>query len=281
MRYLLATICVLFFCNTSLAQELIVVSDDEESQVLIGLREVYKKEFRVITGMSPSGLSNLLRDIRPEAILTIGPDSLASASQTDRIPVVYCMVINTEPYETRTNFTGVSLNIPPEEQFRSFRRHFNFRRIGTVYSHRSTNIVEKALATSLPSELIARKIDRPQDSAPTMKAMFENGKIDVFWMVPDIGVYYPALTRHLLLWSFQNRIPVLSFNEVFREYGALASLEFDPRDIGRQAGEMVLRTLKGEKVSPQVARYQVRTNEVVAQKMGIPLSIKNVAEAKQ
>ena len=130
-----------------------------------------------------------------------------------------------------------------------------------------------------PVKLIAKKITRPQESAPAMQELFESRKIDVFWMVPDITVYYPDLTQHMLLWSFRNRVPVLSFNAAFREYGALAAIEFDQRDIGRQAGQMAMETLEsGRAAARRMARFTIRTNEVVARNMGIPLSVKHVAE---
>jgi putative ABC transport system substrate-binding protein len=51
--------------------------------------------------------------------------------------------------------------------------------------------------------------------------------------------------KHILLFSFQNRIPFIGLSPPWVKAGALYSLSWDYIDIGMQCGEMALKIFQG------------------------------------
>ena len=72
-----------------------------------------------------------------------------------------------------------------------------------------------------------------------MPAVIESmkGKIDIFWMLPDTDVITSETVDAILLFSFQNNVPVFSFSNKYVKMGALASLSVDPVALGAQTGD--------------------------------------------
>ena len=99
------------------------------------------------------------------------------------------------------------------------------------------------------------------------------GAIDAFWMIPDPTVLTPDSVEFLLLFAQENLVPVFSFAEKYEKMGALFSLDVDPVDMGKQAGEMTNRLLGGSPVDelPRVdaRRAVLRFNHSVARKLGV------------
>jgi len=97
--------------------------------------------------------------------------------------------------------------------------------------------------------------------------------IDVFWMLPDLTVITPETVEFLLLFSFENKIPLFTFSEKYVEMGAFLSMDIDAFDMGRQAGEMASEILAGEDVKKIEQTYArkaiVSTNLLIARKLGI------------
>jgi len=102
-------------------------------------------------------------------------------------------------------------------------------------------------------------------------------KIDAFWMLPDITLITPETVKFLLLFSFENNIPLLAFSEKYVEAGAFMSTGIDAFDMGIQAGELANEILsgRGAKDVQQVCarKVVVSTNLMIARKLGINLNI--------
>jgi putative ABC transport system substrate-binding protein len=75
-------------------------------------------------------------------------------------------------------------------------------------------------------EIITREVTRPYEVSGAIENL--RGKIDVFWMLPDPIVITPETFNSILLFSFQNKVPVFSFSNKYVKMGALASLSADP-----------------------------------------------------
>jgi putative ABC transport system substrate-binding protein len=86
--------------------------------------------------------------------------------------------------------------------------------------------------------------------------------------------------EYLLLFSFENRVPILSFSDKYIEMGSLLALNIDAGDIGRQAGEMANMVLDGSDVAAVPAapprKSLISLNLKVAEKMGIKIDRKSV-----
>ena len=215
--------------------------------------------------------------IRPDAVLTIGLDALKKMESVRNVPVFFTMV----PYpaargQGQKTTSGVHMSVPLEKQFDAILAVFpNARRVGIVYDpgHPDFSIAEAFVAAhSRGIDLIARKAQKPGEVFSLIDGL--KGAIDVFLLLPDRTVISPETVNHLLLFSFQNRIPVFSFSKKYVEMGAVAALTVDPFDLGAQTGEIMkkaLRTGPEEHVVVPARKSVITVNRKVARKLGIEI----------
>ena len=95
-------------------------------------------------------------------------------------------------------------------------------------------------------------------------------------MIPDATVVTPETFEFLLLFSQQNRMPIVTFAGKYVDTGALVSLDIDGFDLGKQAGEMANSILDGTRVSDipntEARKAVLKVNRKVAKKLGISLN---------
>jgi len=234
----------------------------------------------VLSEMPEVNVSRKIDGLKPRMVLALGMQGLAEARKIRDIPVVYLMVLNPQAMLAgESNITGVSMHIPPEKQLAALADALPFKtNIGLLYDpDRSALFVENArqAAAQMGLNLVARQI-RDARQAPDLILGLQD-KIDVFWMLPDVSVATPETVEFLLLFSFENKVPIFSFSEKYVEMGAFMSMDIDARDMGRQAGEMAAAILAGtdvDRIEPvYAARAVVSTNVMIARKMGINLTL--------
>jgi putative tryptophan/tyrosine transport system substrate-binding protein len=247
------------------------------SQTVEGFKSICRHETRKLVLSEAEGL-NIFREIRsikPDLILAVGAEALLRLKAIKDIPIVYAMVSNPDSLPVSgTNITGVSMNIAPEKQLSLIGEVFpDFRRVGLLYNAgKSGQFAKHAIyaARETPLKVVSREIQYAKEVPFQINSLKD--KIDVFWMIPDENVFSPESTEYLMLFSFENKIPVLTFTEKYLAMGAAISLSIDANDIGRQAGEMAEKVLAGTKVSGIKASYArkavVSVNPVVARKLG-------------
>jgi putative ABC transport system substrate-binding protein len=233
--------------------------------------------------LSELGRAHAMRSIKessPEMILAIGGDALSMAKRIKSIPIVYTMVLNPlSRLSGEENIRGVSMNIPPKQQLRALLRALpRVKTVGLLHDpDRTGGFVREAhvAALGIGITLVAREIHSPKD-APSL-IMDMRGKIDAFWMLPDITVITPQTVEFLLLFSLENTIPLLAFSEKYVELGAFMSTGIDAFDMGRQAGEIAQRIVSGVGVRNVhhvgARRLVVSTNLMVARKLGITVDM--------
>jgi putative ABC transport system substrate-binding protein len=202
------------------------------------------------------------------------------AKRVKTIPIVYTMVLNPlAMLSGGENIRGVSMNIPPEQQLRALLRALpQVKTVGLLHDpDRTGGFVREAhvAALGMGVTLVAREIHDSKD-APSL-IMDMRGKIDAFWMLPDITVITPQTVEFLVLFSLENTIPLLAFSEKYVELGAFMSTGIDAFDMGRQAGEIATKILSGADVRSVrhvgARRLVVSTNLMVARKLGITLDM--------
>ncbi|MFI5296271.1 MAG: ABC transporter substrate-binding protein [Thermodesulfovibrionales bacterium] len=225
---------------------------------------------------------NIYREIRyiqPDVILAVGINALLRLKAIKDVPIVYAMVFNPESMQLAgANITGVSMNIAPEKQLSLLQEAFpGLHKVGLLYNPlKSGGFVKKALASSrdMSIKIIVKEIHHPKDVPLKINSLKD--KIDVFWMIADSTVFSPETVEYLFLFSFENKIPVLTFSEKYLPMGAVMSAIIDARDIGRQAGEMVAKILSGANVadipSVDARKANVTINLITAKKIGRPIS---------
>ena len=233
--------------------------------------------------ISESGGTDVVRkitEISPDMVLAIGKDALSLVKRIKTTPILYLMVLNPQSILSgEGNIAGVSMNIPPERQLRALLDALPATKsIGLLYDpNRTSYLVGKAQdsAGKMGINLIAKEVHNSRE-APSL-IMDMKGKIDVFWMLPDITVITPQTVEFLLLFSLENNIPLLAFSDKYVEAGAFMSTDIDAFDMGTQAGEMAKEILFGRGVKDvrhvYARKVVISTNLMIARKLGVNLNI--------
>lgn len=270
-----------------LALQSVQVSPYEEA--LRGVRNVLGSGVKklVLSELEGVDIAKVVREERPDVIVAIGAEALARVRKIKDTPIVYLMVL--DPQNTLTNgenITGVNLYVSPERQLTSLQGVVpHLKKVGLLYNPSlSGPLVRKAqtAARGLGIDLIAREVRSPREVLSMTGAM--KGEVDAFWMLPDKTVVTAETAEFLLLFSLNNKIPILTFSDKYVEMGALMALEANPFDLGRQAGEMSRKILSGVSVGsiPRTdPRSSVMTiNGKIARKLGISLGEEVLGRAK-
>ena len=247
-------------------------------EALNGFSSVSQSKIKrlVISELKGVDIQKKIKQANPSLVLAIGMEALSLAKTIKDIPVVYLMVLNPRSIlSAEKNVTGVSMYIPPDKHLAALLETLpGTQTIGFLYNPvRSGRFVEEARkqAAKMQVQLIATEIHDPKQ-APSL-ALEMKDRIDVFWMLPDLTVITPETVEFLLLFSFENKIPLFTFSEKYVEMGAFLSMDIDAFDMGRQAGEMAVEILAGEDVRNIRQTYArkaiVSTNLLIARKLGI------------
>jgi putative ABC transport system substrate-binding protein len=235
-----------------------------------------------------------IRKLNPRLILTVG--SFATKEISERIkdkPIIFSAVLNPETSgfvesldHPGGNISGASLDIPPEIQFTYFKRVIgSLKKIGVLYSRETANLIPPArrVAKSLGLELVAIEIESEKDIPRALDQL--NSMVDGIWSVADREIYSPRSTRYILLNSLRNGQPFMGFSRNLVESGALFALDFDYKDIGRQAGKIAIEVISGR--SPASIAVAVpgiiwfHYNEKTARHINVKLPEDLVAIAKE
>lgn len=101
------------------------------------------------------------------------------------------------------------------------------------------------------------------------------GQNEVLLMLPRQSIYNRDSLKGVLLTSYRNRKPAISYSPAHVKSGALASIYSSPTDIGRHLAQLVNRSLQkpGHRAPAyEYARfYSITTNRKVARALGINL----------
>lgn len=193
----------------------------------------------------------------PDLIYAIAtPSAQAIAAATQDIPVVFSAV--TDPIEARlvanlensgNNITGASDALPYEPQIALIQELVpTVKNVGYVFSPGEVNstVVLKTLKEKL-APLGINVIEAPaqKSSDITQAANSLVGRVDVIYTSTDNNVInaYEALYQV----AKTAKIPLISADTSTVERGAVAALGVNYTDLGKEAGKIIARILKGEK----------------------------------
>lgn len=227
---------------------------------------------------------------QPDLLLTLGTHATAAAlaNPLDGVPLVYSMVLYPQQAGfLRSDITGISLEVPPEEQFRLLRRLLpRARTVGVLYDPAQTGlVVEQArrAAERFGFRLAAHAVSGPPEALRAVDQLV--ARVDVLWAVPDSSVFTPLTTSHIQVVALRRRVPVLGLSPSHARTGALAAFALDYADVGRQTTDLVRRVLaRGAATGIPVARprrVDVIVNARTARRLGIPLDPAVAKEATE
>ena len=222
---------------------------------------------------------------RPNVIVPISTTSAQSvAAATRSVPIVFASV--TDPVGARvikkwdtsgTNISGVSDMVLMEEQVKFMKKLApKLKAVGFIYNPGETNSVAalRELSTLLQRENIALVTAPVQISADIpLSVRSLRGKVDLIFTPTDntVGSAYESLARA----ADECKIATVTADPELVRRGAAASFGVSYYDLGRQAGAMVVKVLRGSYVGnipPEISnRTKLFLNRKAARLQGLSL----------
>lgn len=250
----------------------------QHNEALAGIRNyISQRNVSIIIRDIDAGQGNLVAQVRgyePDVIITMGTSATRKIkTSVSDIPIVFSMVLDPVGNGlTGSNITGVSLDIPPEEQFRKFRAVVpNLSSIGVIYNiAENANTIKKAkqAASKLGLTLKAYPVQTTKDIPE-----INNLGINALWIIPDGVVCKAAIIEHIFISSLQYSIPVMGISAAYAKAGAILALATDYNDIGQQAAKISLNIIGGSNPSSipieEPRKTKLYLNLTVASRLGI------------
>ena len=211
----------------------------------------------------------------PSLVLAVGLDAVRGAARIKERPVVYTMIAN-PPHlpASASNISGVSMNLSPSKYLAAIKDVFpNVRRIGILYNPSTEKgFVDEviSLAQSRHLTIVAEQVTNAASAPALINSM--KGRIDLYWMIPDSTIVNSETVNFLLLFSFQNKIPLFSFSRKYVEMGATAGLTISPFDMGAEAGDIARRVLSPSFSGPlrlETSKSVITINMKIVSKFGL------------
>ena len=107
---------------------------------------------------------------------------------------------------------------------------------------------------------------------------------DALLMLPNQRVYNRDTLKGILLTTYRNNTPVISYSPAHVKSGALASIFSSPEDIGKHLGDILNQYLSNKLTSKNTAEfaryYSIVTNSRVAHSLGLELPDTNILRQK-
>lgn len=280
MRALLLSIALIIMSALpALAVDVLILQSSRNqtySEAVAGFQQECRRSSRtvVLSDYAEVDAGRLVREERPLLVLAVGDDALAAVRKSaGRVPVVSVMALGS--MATRASNISCVAPVAAPEQYLKLAKQMGRRRIGIITNTSRTEAYlrqARQAAADLGILLVVKDADSPRDLLMRLPQL--KGQVDALWMLPDISVVTADTTEAMVRFSMEEQVPLISFAEQYVTRGAVAALQLDRRDMGRQAGEVAIAIISGE-ASPGVIGYPrhttLRTNGSVAEKLGVSL----------
>lgn len=222
-------------------------------------------------------------------VLAVGLQALYLASRFDsKLPVLGALVpqpafdrILQDSGRTPRNFSAIVLDQPISRQIALIKAVMpSATHIGVLLGPLSRSLGnELQLAASQQGfGLLQDTIKDLTELIPRLRHILESSP--VLLAVPDPIVYNRETVQTILLTSYRYQKPVIGFSQAYVRAGALAAVFSTPRQIAKQAAEVVRQIAakpQGSLPPPLTPKYfSVETNRQVARSLGIELGDENV-----
>lgn len=237
---------------------------------------------------------NKIRNTNPTIIIAMGTEAaLFSKLNFPDTTVIFSMVLN--PVESGIaknlkepgkNITGVSLNIPIEDQFKKIKEMLpQVKSIGIIYNaNKNIELVVEAekAARKTRFELIAKPVYSEADVPGALKEIIKEA--DLLWAGVDPLVYNVKSSQYILLRTLREKVPFIAYSSLYVKAGALAAFECDYDDIGRQTARVAIEVIADKKAGslpvafPEKRRLIINKN--TAKIIGVRIPRKVLEEAE-
>ena len=224
----------------------------------------------VLTDYAEADITRITREEHPKLIVAVGDRALELARKQRSTPVLYMMALNPRP---RTGVTGVGMLLDPSRYLFVFDA-LGTGKVGVIYDPaRSGAYLKRAQSAASRNriDLVLREVRSAKETPAMLQSL--RGKVDAIWMLPDTTAVSPASTEAYFLFSQGERVPVVTFADIYLSMGGAVALTIDRHDIGRQLGEMALEVLDGTDVDDLPAEFPrrvvTRTNDGVVRQLDL------------
>ena len=127
------------------------------------------------------------------------------------------------------------------------------------------------LARSSPIDIDLQRVAAPSKMVAVLRQTLRRD--DALLVLPDRSLYNSKTAKAVLLNAFRTGRPLLSYSHSFVRAGALAAVVSGPREMGRQAGELLTCMLadcdRGEATEYWPRYFSVAVNRTIAQRLGV------------
>lgn len=228
------------------------------------------------------------RHERNRLVLTLGtPATELAETEGKTLPLVACLVLNTDVLAKGSNSTGVLLQVSLKQQFDWMQRLLRpGAKIAVLYNPRENQgRVDEAerIARDAGFELVPVLVATPQMLPTALDDAVSRS--DALWVIPDSLVVSPETAKTLLLASFRSHVPMIGLSSAWVKAGALFALDWDYEDVGAQCGEVAMQVLAGTRpgsLAPVNARHTTYAlNLRTAREMRVGLSDSLIGSASQ
>jgi putative tryptophan/tyrosine transport system substrate-binding protein len=277
------TVLVLIGHQTGIYQEVV-------DGIRAGMRAGNRIELQVLPLADYTRRAAALREAaRPDLVVTVGTEAAQTVLQeVSDTPVCMILIPRTTsvalvrnyeqtPLLPRRAISTVYIDQPLQRQLRLVRLTLpRSRRLGVVYGPHSREGAKQLKAASDAGhwDLHAVSIDREKELFGALTRVLDNS--DVLLALPDPLVYNQHTTQNILLETYRQRKPLIGYSHAYVAAGALAAVYSTPRQIGRQAGELVAESGGKGTVSMPAQSYPkyftVEVNQQVAHSLGLTIA---------
>lgn len=241
----------------------------------------------VVNVYPPSERKTTFLAENPDLIVTVGMSAAQElAAQNLPIPVL-AILIPRQAFEKIARqhdyrfFSAVYLDQPLARQMELIHQVTpDRRRVGVVLGPESSGALKplQAAASEAKMSLTVEKISAADELLPALQRVLADS--DVLLAVPDPLVFNKGTVQSLLLTTYRYQEPVIGFSHAYVRAGALASVHTTPEQVGRQAGDVVLRALGSRPLllsPPEYPKlFSVSVNYQVARSLGLSVSDETV-----
>ncbi len=261
----------------AVAQRLIAVSSGDRpqyQQALAGIRTVGSPVDALNAQPDDAKLAAALSRLpRDTAIVTLGAPAAAQVAQAaPAVPIVNCMAMDNDDGKVPPGTLVVPLDVPIDVRIQWLRRLLpDAHGVGILFDPASNRRRAEESAAALQRAGYAPVLEPVSGPTELPKALSRiANRIDVLQAMSDTTVFAREHARALLLFSFRHQIPLAGPSEAWVHAGALYSIEWDYRDLGRYCASLALRQLAGGRAPPPApARTRVVVNVHSAQQLQV------------
>lgn len=283
-RFMVLAACLLLSAPSMAAGVLVLMSDKSApyQEVADNFRMHLQRARPSVNVAVEDSLARAEDDLSADTrlLVSVGMKATRAALALDtRIPVLAVLVprdgfdalVYPDKGESR-QISAIYLDQPYSRQLALIRRVFPAReRIGVLLREQDRPKLDalSAAARLQKVQLVSELIPDGGKIVPSLERLLATS--DVLLVLPDALLYNKNDIQGVLLTSYHYRDPVVGYSLALERAGAIMALYSKPAQIGYQAAEVAMRSLRtGTLAAPQYPKYfTVSVNQQVARSLNI------------